>query len=104
VSLQNGPISTNDPWLPSGATVTTGNNVDAYGDISSPDGYNAGDVRPTTTAANTFDRVYSVTQQPNASTAQIAAAVTQLFFNTNFWHDWYYDYGFNEKSGNAQTS
>ena len=43
VSLQNGPISTNDPWLPPGATTTSGNNVDAYADIASPDGFSAGD-------------------------------------------------------------
>ena len=49
ISLQNGPISTNDPWLPPGATVTTGNNVDAYADLSSPDGFSAGDLRATTT-------------------------------------------------------
>jgi hypothetical protein len=32
------------------------------------------------------------------------AAVTQLFYDNNFFHDWYYDFGFNEASGNAQTS
>jgi hypothetical protein len=29
VTLSSGPISTNDPWLPAGATETNGNNVDA---------------------------------------------------------------------------
>jgi len=49
VPLQNGPISTNDAWLPPGATQTSGNNVDAYADIVAPDGFSAGDLRATTT-------------------------------------------------------
>ena len=48
---QNGPISTNDPWLAPGATQTLGNNVDAYVDLGTPDGLTAGtDFRATTTA------------------------------------------------------
>lgn len=104
VTLQNGPISTNDPWLAPGATVTTGNNVDAYADITAPDGYNAGDVRPTTTSANTFDRAFDTTLDPGSSTSQQMAAVTQMFYDTNFLHDWFYDSGFNEAAGNAQSS
>src|SRR6185369_10959252 len=45
-----------------------------------------------------------LTQQPNASTNQQMAAITQLFYTTNFFHDWYYDSGFDEASGNAQTN
>jgi len=37
VTLANGPISTDDPWLAASATQTTGNNVDAYTDLSAPD-------------------------------------------------------------------
>ena len=48
VTLQNGPISTNDPWLAPGATETQGNNVDAYVDLASPDGFSAGDLRAST--------------------------------------------------------
>ena len=102
-SIQNGPISTNDPWLPPGAVVTTGNNVDAYADLVAPDGYSAGDLRDSTTAANTFDRTYDVTLSPSSSTNQRMAAITQLFYNDNFFHDWYYDSGFDELSGNGQT-
>jgi len=104
VSLQNGPISTNDPWLPAGSTVTTGNNVDAYADLAAPDGFSAGDLRATTTAPNTFDRTYDVTQQPGVSNAQRMASVTQLFYDDNFLHDWFYDSGFNEAAGNGQTN
>ena len=106
ISLQNGPISTNDPWLPPGATLTNGNNVDAYADLVSPDGFTTGssDLRASTTSANTFDRTYDPSQQPGSSSAQRQAAITQLFYNINFFHDWYYDVGFNEAAGNAQTS
>src|SRR5438105_3126479 len=30
------------------------------------------------------------------------ASIVQLFYNVNFFHDWYYDSGFNEISGNGQ--
>jgi hypothetical protein len=103
VSLANGPISTNDPWLPPGATETTGNNVDAYADLTAPDGFSAGDLRATVTAPGTFDRTYDPTLAPNASTAQQMAAITQLFYDTNHLHDAFYDRGFDEASGNAQN-
>ena len=104
LTLQNGPISTGDAWLPPGATETTGNNVDAYADLVAPDGFSAGDLRASTTAPNTFDRTYDVTQSPSVSNDQRMAAITQLFYDNNWLHDWYYDAGFNEVSGNAQAS
>ncbi len=104
LTLQNGPISTNDPWLAPTATVTTGNNVDAYADLSSPDGFGAGDLRASTTATRTFDRTYDTALAPQVSQTQEMAAVTQLFYANNFFHDWYYDSGFDEVSRNAQTN
>jgi hypothetical protein len=104
VTLQNGPISTNDPWLAPGATQTTGNNVDAYADLVSPDGFSAGDLRATTTSTNTFDRTYNTALAPGSSSTQRQAAITQLFYNVNFFHDWYYDTGYNEAAGNSQTN
>ncbi len=103
VTLQNGPISTNDPWLAPGATVTTGNNVDAYADLSAPDGFSAGDVRATVTSPGVFDHLYDTNLAPNANATQRQAAVTSLFYLNNFLHDWFYDSGFDEASGNAQT-
>ncbi len=103
VTLQNAPFSLNDPWLPAGATETVGNNVDAYADISGDDGLDGGDFRADTTAPNTFDRVYDVTQEPFETEEQTKAAVTQLFYVNNFLHDWFYDAGFNETSANAQN-
>ena len=109
VTLISGPIENADPWLPQGATETTGNNVDAYSNTVPPDGFTGTnpdggvpDLRADVTSANTFDRVYDVTKRPTSSVDQIKASVTQLFFINNWLHDWYYDVGFNEASGNAQ--
>lgn len=104
VTLQNGPISTNDPWLPLGATETVGNNVDAYVDRNTPDGLNGGDFRASVTSPGIFDRQYDLSQIPLAGTGQQMASITQLFYTTNYLHDWFYDAGFDEASGNAQAS
>lgn len=103
VTLQNSPYRWQDPWLPNGATETSGNNVDAYADLVAPDNYNTGDLRPTVTSPGVFDRTFRTDIQPNADAEQIAAATTQLFFTVNFLHDWFYDAGFDEASGNAQN-
>ncbi len=98
-------IGVHDDWLPVGATETLGNNVDAYADITNPDGFTPGsDFRANITTADTFDRIFDLTQAPASSVDQQKAAITQLFYNINFWHDWYYVAGFDERSGNAQSS
>lgn len=104
VSLAYGPISTKDPWLADTATETSGNNVDAYADVNSPDGLSGNDFRATANGALAFDRTYDVTKAPAASDAQRMAAITQLFYNINYLHDWFYDSGFNEAAGNAQVN
>ncbi|WP_437684846.1 M36 family metallopeptidase [Sorangium sp. So ce176] len=91
-----------DPWLPDDATSTLGNNVDAYADHSAPDGFSSGDTRATLTGPRAFDHVYDPSADPLAGPEQIMAAVTQVFYVTNWLHDWYYDSGFNEAAGNAQ--
>lgn len=91
-----------DPWLPAGATTTTGNNVDAYTDDDSPDGFSAGDLRPTTTAPGVFDYTYDVALDPQANDTQRAASAVEGFFVANWLHDDWYDAGFDEKAGNAQ--
>lgn len=93
-----------DPWLPAGATLSSGNNVDAYTDDDDPDGFSAGDIRASTTAPDTFDRVFDVNLEPNADDEQRMAAVTQLFYTTNWLHDYWYDSGFDEAAGNAQAN
>jgi hypothetical protein len=105
ITLPYGPISTKDPWLSNDATETVGNNVDAYVDTGAPDGYNGGaDFRAATNGSLMFDRVYDVAKMPTVSQEQQMAAITQLFYDINFLHDWFYDAGFNEAAGNAQVN
>lgn len=91
-----------DPWLPADAGQTLGNNVDAYTDDDTPDGYSNGDIRATVTAPQVFDRTYDTSVEPQANQNQSMAAVVQLFYTNNWLHDWWYDSGFNEAAGNAQ--
>ena len=97
-------VYSNDPWLPAGATVTTGNNVDAFVDLTTPDGFTASslDLRADVVSPGSFARTYDPAT-PNAVNQQ-KAAVLQMFYNVNFWHDWYYVSGFTEAAGNAQTN
>jgi large repetitive protein len=113
VTLPSFPFSRNDPWLPAGATETVGNNVDAFLNLLAPDGYG----NPTTTAPAdppTGDYRAQVTGPGQFLHAQVPdgngalaegrqGAIQQLFYDLNFLHDWYYDAGFDEAAGNAQT-
>ena len=112
VTLQNYAFSMNDPWLAPGATETVGNNVDAYVDLVAPNGYGAAgapasgisnDFRAQLTGVDTFGNTYDTLLRPNDAT-QRQAAIQQMFYNVNFLHDWFYDYGFDEQSLNAQTN
>lgn len=120
VTLQNGPISTLDPWLPPGATRTIGNNVEAWANHFAPpppalDGFDANadecnmaapigaDFHVCVSGANTFAYPYDLAAAPKASKTQSAAAVVNMFYTTNWLHDWYYDAGFREIDGNAQS-
>lgn len=104
VRQQNWPFSRNDAWLPPGATQLAGNSVFAYVDRAAPDGFDTADLAVPTTSANAFDYSYDPPLSPTASDTQSRAAATQLFFTTAFLHDWFYDAGFDEASGNAQAS
>lgn len=115
VTLDSGPISTGDPWLPAGATTTTGNNTDAYLDngllFGAPasatltDGYQprTNDVRATLTGPATFDHPITADADPAGATAR-QAAIVNLFYLNNWLHDIFYDRGLDEAAGNAQTS
>jgi hypothetical protein len=96
----NGP---RDPWLGPMATTTSGNNVDAFADLTPPSGFNAGDIRPEVRAGRTLNYVYDFTAEPLATPSQSMAAAVNVFFVTNWLHDWYYDSGFTEATGNAQV-
>jgi hypothetical protein len=103
VSLTSGPISTNDAWLPEGATTTSGNNVKSYVDAVAPNGFTAGDFYADTTSDNTFDYIYDQ-NSPEYSKNNRKAAIVNLFYVNNYLHDQFYDHGFDELSGNAQLS
>ncbi len=116
VTLENVPFSRNDPWLAATARTTSGNNVDAFTNMLEPLGFGTpatdecnvslpvdGDMHACITSANTFDHVYNTNLAPNANRTQVMAGVTNLFYMINFLHDWFYDAGFNEASGNAQN-
>ena len=62
----------------------------------------AGDLHACTSSPGAFDYPHDPAQGPAASRAQVMAAVTNLFYMINYLHDWYYDAGFDEASGNAQ--
>ncbi|HUQ03688.1 MAG TPA: myxosortase-dependent M36 family metallopeptidase [Kofleriaceae bacterium] len=97
-------VGITDDWLPAGSTETLGNNVDAYADLALPDGFTPGsDFRADVTAPNVFDRIFDTATDPSTTETHRKAAITQLFYNVNFWHDWYYVAGFDEASGNAQA-
>ncbi len=91
-----------DPWLAPGATTTTGNNVDAYLDITGADGFSTGDIRATLTAPGQFLHPFD----PAASTMDATvrqSKIVHMFYYNNWLHDVWYPKGFNEASGNAQT-
>ncbi len=91
-----------DPWLAADATVSKGNNVDAYTDHDDSNSVSGGDLRASVTAPGELDRVYDTTLGPTASDDQEMASVTQLFYTNNWLHDYWYDSGFDEAAGNAQ--
>ena len=103
-AFNTAPGGGSDPWLPADATVTTGNNVDAYADHNDPDGFTEGDIRANMTGPDTFNWVYDHNQEPFGTEANIKAAVVSIFHVINWHHDWFYDSGFDEVAGNAQTS
>lgn len=101
--FNHNPNNVADPWLSPGATESVGNNVDAYVDAEAPDGLSGSDFRATI-SGGALDHSYDLGLDPRASTTQSMAAVTQLFYVTNWLHDWFYDSGFDEAAGNAQAS
>lgn len=79
-------------------TITRGNNVYAYEDADNDDlpGFS-----PDGTPALDFNFPYN--PQDNAANYQ-AAALTNLFYMNNMMHDIWYQYGFDETSGNFQAN
>ncbi len=103
VSLSFHPsISTQDPWLADDATITSGNNAFAYADVIAPQDFSDGDIVAELTSTNTFDYPINPQERTN-SIGNRKAAVVNLFFMNNYLHDFFYDHGFDEASGNAQN-
>jgi hypothetical protein len=118
ITLDHAGIVTKDPWLEEGATQTTGNNVDACIDaidqgVNTPAGglavpppvnscLDGVEPRAQVTAPGTFDYPLAADEDPSSETAK-NAAVVNLFFMNNWLHDWWYNHGFDEVAGNAQT-
>jgi hypothetical protein len=115
-SPSHGPRAlVNAPWLDGGAaspfgwhdtdgtpgaehTITKGNNVQAQEDT---DNNNTGGFSPNGGATLDFDFPIDLTQAP--STYQ-SAAITNLFYWNNLMHDVWYQYGFDDASGNFQQN
>jgi extracellular elastinolytic metalloproteinase len=95
-------LGPSDPWLGPGATVTTGNNTEAYLDIAGPDGFNGTDVRGATNGTNQFVYDYDHTQ-PTSNATNRQSAVVNMFYQVNWQHDVWYQRGFTEAAGNAQA-
>ena len=115
-SPSHGPRAlVNAPWLDGGVaspfgwhdtdgipgaehTITKGNNVQAQEDT---DNNNTGGFSPNGGATLDFDFPIDLTQAP--STYQ-SAAITNLFYWNNLMHDVWYQYGFDDASGNFQQN
>jgi large repetitive protein len=103
IDVPTGNNQHGDPWLAAGATETSGNNVDAYADLTAPDGFSDGDLRGRTSAPDLFDFLFDPTMQPESSETQRLASIQNHFYLINFLHDLFYDRGFDEASGTAQV-
>ena len=79
-------------------TITRGNNVYAYEDHNDTD---APGISPDGGSELLFDYLYDPTQLPET---YIEAATTNLFYANNKIHDILFNYGFDEASGNFQTT
>lgn len=119
VTLPHAGIKTDDPWLAADATQTTGNHVDACIDqydqgVNTPAGglavpppvnscLEGVEPRAATTGANAFDYDIQADTDPSTDAAK-NGAVVNLFYMNNWLHDFWYNHGFDEVSGNAQKS
>lgn len=129
LSLSHAAIASGDPWLADEATQTRGNNVDAFfnaeviadGECSGEGwgpGFDAGegDFRATVNGPRRFDYAYDVAAAPDdyvqcfdplaplpAASTVLNAKIVQGFYAGNWLHDFFYDLGYDEASGNAQA-
>ena len=81
-------------------TITRGNNVHAYHDIFDQNASTGGE--PDGGDSLVFDFVYN--ESATQPYTQLDAATTNLFYWNNIMHDLWYQYGFDEASGNFQEN
>jgi len=81
-------------------TITRGNNVWAMEDANGNDGTG---FSPNGTASLDFDYALNLNQSPNTDPNR-SAGITNLFYWNNLVHDVWYQYGFDEASGNFQQN
>jgi len=94
--------STLDKWLPDNATTTSGNNAEAFADLDGNAVFTTGDIRPEVKSGRILNYTYHQELEPLASPDQSKAATVNAFYLVNWMHDWWYDSGFTEITGNAQ--
>ena len=88
-----------DGWIDDGINETEGNNVDAHTDLDDDD--NPDLPRPTGAPFRVFDFAQDNAQPPSAWRD---AAVTNLFYFCNNYHDRLHAMGFDEAAGNFQRT
>jgi len=93
---------THDPWLAADATTTSGNNAEAFADLDANRVFGPGDVRPEVRAGRVLNYAYDHELEPLATPDQSKAAAVNAFFLVNWMHDWWYDSGFTEATGDGQ--
>lgn len=91
------PIASPDGWIASGENETLGNNVDAHLDLNNDDDPDL--PRPQGSPFRVFDFPIDFGQDPDAYQD---AAVTQMFYWTNWFHDRLHQLGFTEQFSNFQ--
>lgn len=98
-------INTSAGWMGT-ATVTTGNNVEAYLDTdanNAPDNNNGSGLSTGHASSATQDFTFPFSTAVDPRTQQ-AAVVTNLFYYNNIMHDFSYALGFTETARNFQTN
>jgi len=91
-------IASPEGWIPAGDNETLGNNVDAHLDLNNDDDPDL--PRPQGSPTRVFDFPIDFGQNPSAYED---AAVTQMFYTTNWFHDRLYQLGFTEQFANFQS-
>jgi hypothetical protein len=87
-------------WIPDGGNETVGNNVDAHADRNND---NIADLpRPQGSPSRVFD--FSLDLATQDPTNYTSAAIVQLFYLCNWYHDKLYALGFTESAGNFQSN